>query len=224
MIPPVNRLFILLMVSLLLASCGGGGDSGSGSTPVSVTIGSAQKGAAKNVAAPVPTDANHVRLFVEANDISPRIETETDVTPGQTATLAVTVPNGNDRRFEVWAYNNGAESYAGITQNINLTGTPVTVSVDMQPVACTFQLTPQVAGIPANGTAVPIQISPVAPSPANCGWMVIPNSAAPWITVTPKYGFGTQQIMVGAQPNTTGAMRFGDITVGGVQLLVDQQQ
>lgn len=219
-----TRLSLLMVIPLLLASCGGGsgGGSGSGTTPVSITFGSVQKGVAKTVQAPVPADAQHVLLFVEAADITTRIEAEQPVTPGQTATLNVTVPNGIDRRFEVWAYNSlGLETYAGIASPINLTGTPVTVPVDMQArvPACQFQLNPNFVHVSLGGTPVQVQLIQVTAPPA-CAWMTVADPQSPWITVTPTKGFGSQPIMIGAQP--AGAPRFGLVTIAGQQLQVEQ--
>ena len=221
-----QRLLLLLTLLLLLVSCGGGGSSGSGSvsgtTPVSITFGYIQKEVAKSAQAPVPADAQYVLLFVEAADIAPRIVAEKPVTPGQTATLTVTVPNGTDRRFEVWAYNGlGVETYVGVTFPVNLTGTPVTVPLDMLPPnpVCQFQIQ-QFVPLPLNGQPQQVQLQQVSGQGA-CAWRVVYDPATPWVTVTPSSGFGPQQLTFSASPNAT--PRFGSLAVAGQQIQVAQE-
>ena len=219
---PAQRLLLLLTLPLLLVSWGGGGGSVSGTTPVSITFGTIQKGVAKSAQAPVPADVQYVLLFVEAADINPRIVAEKPVTPGQTATLTVTVPNGTDRRFEVWAYNGlGLDTYVGITFPVNLTGTPVTVPVDMLPPdpVCQFQIQ-QFVPLPLNGQPQQLQLQQVSGQGA-CAWRVVYDPATPWVTVTPSSGFGPQQLTFSASPNTT--PRFGSLAVAGQQIQVAQE-
>ena len=215
---------LLMIITLLLASCGSSGStSSSGTTPVSITLGSVQKGLPKTVQAAVPADAQHVRLFVEAADITPRIEAEQTVTPGQSATLNITVPNGIDRRFELWAYNSlGLETYAGMAYPINLTGVPITVTIDMTPPnpVCLFQIQ-QFVPIPLSGQSQQVQLQQTS-GPGACAWRVVYDPATPWVTVTPSTGFGSQLLMFSATANAV--PRFGSLAVAGQQIQIAQEQ
>ncbi len=121
----------LIVFSLMLASCGN--NSGEyGKTTVTINLG--QKagiaGAASAPARAIPASVSYIRFHISAPDISP-IEQISDITAIETVEEIFDVPNGPDRHFEVFAYDNsGALLYYGDTY-ADLAGTPVDITIMM---------------------------------------------------------------------------------------------
>jgi hypothetical protein len=108
--PRSLSVLALLTAAILLWGCGGGGYAQSGSTNVTVSVGSAaSKAAVGPRAATIPSEVASLRLTVSSTetpaDMTPIVSTLA-VKPGETTyQLSVTVPNGS-RHFLLEAFDN----------------------------------------------------------------------------------------------------------------------
>ncbi len=128
-------VLVLLTAATLLWGCGGGGFSQSGSTNVTVSVGSvASTAAAGPRGATIPSEVASLRLTVSSTatpaDMTPIVSTLA-VAPGVTTyQLSVTVPNGS-RRFLLEAFDNTSTlRYRGDATMV-LTGGTASLTIQM---------------------------------------------------------------------------------------------
>src|SRR5512140_776591 len=128
-------VLVLLTAAIQLCGCGGGNYAQSGSTYVTVSVGSAVSAAAPGPrSATIPSNVASLRLTVSATatpaDMTPIVSTLT-VTPGVTTyQLSVTVPNGN-RRFLLEAFDAASVlCYRGHATTV-LTGGTASLTIQM---------------------------------------------------------------------------------------------
>ncbi|MBI4844423.1 MAG: InlB B-repeat-containing protein, partial [Nitrospirae bacterium] len=132
---------IVLAAFFFAVSCGGGGGSGggsgsgisSGTTSVTINLGRRNSVSGYSTLAADPNDVNHVRCVVSAPDME-TLDTTVDVAGSASIQLHLNVPNGNNRKFEIFAYDseNGLLYYGTSTANLN--GTAVTLAISMRDV------------------------------------------------------------------------------------------
>ncbi|NOZ26395.1 MAG: fibronectin type III domain-containing protein, partial [Nitrospirae bacterium] len=127
-----HTLFIgLIILTLMGASCGGDGVFSTDSTTVVIGIG--QHSADATDAAPsqvIPPSIRYVRIVISGSDFSP-IERTIDTRVCNTVEEVFQVPNGLNRHFTVFAYDDaGTMLYYGDAHK-SLNGIPTTVTVTM---------------------------------------------------------------------------------------------
>ena len=133
--PRSLSVLALLTAAILLWGCGGGGYAQSGSTNVTVSVGSvASAAAARQRAATIPSEVASLRLTVSSTatpaDMTPIVDT-LSVTPSVTTyELSVTVPNGS-RLFLLEAFDNTSTlRYRGDATMV-LTGGTASLTIQM---------------------------------------------------------------------------------------------
>ncbi|MEC4686472.1 MAG: fibronectin type III domain-containing protein [Nitrospirota bacterium] len=136
----------LIVLTLMGASCGGGSDGVLSSDSTTVVIGLGQQ-ATERDAAPaqvIPSAVSYVKFYISGSGMSP-IERTISVTGSNTIEEVFQVPNGQNRHFTVFAYDDANTLlYYGDTHK-TLLGVPTTVTVTMVSVA--EQIPPTFGGV-----------------------------------------------------------------------------
>lgn len=124
------RLFSAAALVLLLAGCQGSDTAGTASVRITLNTNAAEKAAARR-AAPAPFGIVSVTVDVSGPGMEP-LSTASDANHDGVTTLALVVPAGPARRFDVTAFDNtGAARYQG-SDTVNLvSGASVTLSIEM---------------------------------------------------------------------------------------------
>ncbi|VAX33708.1 hypothetical protein MNBD_NITROSPIRAE03-734 [hydrothermal vent metagenome] len=126
-------LYIMLIVLTLTgASCGGGSGGIVGSDNTTVVIGLGQQ-STESATAPspsIPSAISYVRITISGPEMSP-IERTVDVAGCNTVEEVFQVPNGLDRHFTVFAYDDADTLLYYGDAHKTLQGTPTTVTVTM---------------------------------------------------------------------------------------------
>ncbi len=147
-------LYIMLIVLTLTgASCGGGSAGIFGSDNTTVVIGLGQQ-STESATAPspvIPSSISYVRITISGPEMSP-IERTIDVTGGNTVEEVFQVPNGLNRHFTVFAYDDTDTLLYYGDAHKSLNGIPTIVTVTMISMA---DQTPPTFG----GVAVPTVVS-----------------------------------------------------------------
>ncbi len=118
-----------IFAALLLSACGQSGRPGT--SAVSITISSGRVLHATALHAPRVSAA--AAIIVSGADMA-TMTTQVPVSPGQAASVTLDVPNGTARKFLVNVLDDaGTTLYSGSTTT-DLTGTPKTLTVTLQPV------------------------------------------------------------------------------------------
>jgi len=139
----------LIVLTLISASCGGGGDGifGSDSTTVMIGIGEQSTESAAAPSLVIPSSISYVKFYISGSGMSP-IERTISVNASSPVEEVFEVPNGPDRHFMVFAYDDADTLlYYGDAYK-NLQGIPTTVTVTM--ISMTDQTPPTFGGV---GTA-----------------------------------------------------------------------
>ena len=125
-------LYIMLVVLTLTgASCGGGSGGVVGSDNTTVVIGLGQQ--STESAAPylvIPSAISYVKITISGPEMSP-MERTVDVTGYNSVEEVFQVPNGLDRHFTVFAYDDADTLLYYGDAHKTLQGTPTTVTVTM---------------------------------------------------------------------------------------------
>jgi hypothetical protein len=82
---------------------------------------------------------------------------------------------------------------------------------------CGFGINPLSAQYPAGGGTGSIAVSAQG---QDCSWTA--STSLPWVVLTPTSGTGNGTVILAVQPNTTGAVRQGNILVAGISYLIGQ--
>ncbi|NOY40033.1 MAG: fibronectin type III domain-containing protein, partial [Nitrospirae bacterium] len=126
-------LYIFLMIFTLAgASCGGGSGGIFGSDNTTVVIGLGQQ-STEGAAAPssvIPSSINYIRIAISGPEMSP-IERTIDVTGCNSVEEVFQVPNGLNRHFTVFAYDDTDTLLYYGDAHKSLNGIPTTVTVTM---------------------------------------------------------------------------------------------
>ena len=131
----MKKLLVLVLTLLIVSinGCGGGGSSSgtSGSTGVTINVGSIGASSAGGVQSQsIPSTVASIRFTISASDMT-TITRTVSVAGSTTITESFDVPNGNNRLFLVEALNSsGTVIYSGSTY-ANLNGTATTLSITM---------------------------------------------------------------------------------------------
>ncbi|VAX32441.1 hypothetical protein MNBD_NITROSPIRAE02-109, partial [hydrothermal vent metagenome] len=136
----------LIVLTLLGASCGGGAGGIYGSDSTTVIIGLGQQ-SSESAAAPsltIPSSISYVRITISGVEMSP-IERTIDVAGGKTVEEIFQVPNGLNRHFTVFAYDDADTLLYYGDAHKSLNGIPTTVTVTM--VSMADQTPPTFGGV-----------------------------------------------------------------------------
>ncbi|HDH06729.1 MAG TPA: hypothetical protein ENH01_13700 [Nitrospirae bacterium] len=125
------RYISLIILFLILASCGGGiGGSSPDSTTVMINLGQQVISAGMVSSSVIPSSVNSMKFYISGSGMSP-VERIVTVAGSAAVEERFEVSNGADRHFEVFSYdNNGSLIYYGDAY-ATLTGTPTSVSITM---------------------------------------------------------------------------------------------
>ncbi|MDQ6983191.1 MAG: hypothetical protein Q9M44_00590, partial [Ghiorsea sp.] len=122
----------LMIIALLLASCGVGDDEKS-STDVTISLGQSIASGAIGAQGSIPDSIQSVS--VTAIDNTGKTIAGPIIANRPNFTVIIRVPNGNDIRFRILAFDSkdakGITLYETLSAPVNLTGKPIAVPVKM---------------------------------------------------------------------------------------------
>lgn len=123
-------LFSVAALVLFLAGCQGSDTAGTASVRITLNTNAAEKAAARR-AAPAPSGIVSVTVDVSGPGMEP-LSTASDANHDGVTTLALEVPAGPARRFDVTAFDNtGAARYQGSDTVDLVSGASVTLTIEM---------------------------------------------------------------------------------------------
>lgn len=123
-------LFSVAALVLFLAGCQGSDTSGTASVRITLNTNAAEKATARR-AAPAPSGIVSVTVDVSGPGMEP-LSTASDANHDGVTTLALEVPAGPARRFDVTAFDNtGAARYQGNDTVDLVSGASVTLTIEM---------------------------------------------------------------------------------------------
>ncbi|NKE70741.1 glycoside hydrolase family 43 protein [Candidatus Manganitrophus noduliformans] len=123
-------LFSVAALVLFLAGCQGSDTAGTASVRITLNTNTAEKAAARR-AAPAPSGIVSVTVDVSGPGMEP-LSTASDANHDGVTTLALEVPAGPARRFDVTAFDNtGAARYQGSDTVDLVSGASVTLTIEM---------------------------------------------------------------------------------------------
>jgi hypothetical protein len=108
----------------------------------------------------------------------------------------------------------GNTSGAVRTGTVTVGGIAVTFTQDAN--SCSYSVTPTSVSVPSTGSTSAISVT----SGTSCSWTAVSNVS--WITITSATGSGLGQVNYVVAENTTGAIRTGTVTVGGIGVAFTQ--
>ncbi len=142
----------MMVISLVLTSCGGG-DGLFGTDSTTVVIGIGRQSTDSSTSAPpsvIPPSVRYVRIVISGTGMDP-IERTVDAATCNTVEEVFQVPNGPNRHFTVYAYDDAETLLYYGDEHKSLNGMPTSVTVTMASMA---DQTPPVFGGVGTATVV----------------------------------------------------------------------
>lgn len=142
---------LISIISLTIASCGSGSGQGSGVTNnTAVVINLGQRDISSAEVSAQAISYSYIVIRISAPDME-TIEETVNVAGMNSVEVNIEVPNGSNRHFEVFAYNEFNTLLCYGDTYVNLDGTPVIVSIIM---ICGVDETPPIFGGLISATAI----------------------------------------------------------------------
>lgn len=126
----------LIVLSLMIVSCGSGGSGLDSSSPnkttVMINLGQRSINTGAFSAQAIPPEISYIVIRISAPDMS---TIERTISVNGVSTIEVEIPNGLNRHIEIFAYDNSDTLLCYGDTYADFDGTPVTISINMVCVA-----------------------------------------------------------------------------------------